>query len=102
MHPIVRWLVRQGAGVVPGPFPHLCEQEVIIMSKWKFWKKVVEHDTEPVKVATPCPHCGKHILRQSTLSDFTDLTPEAQQRLPLEMTERVGMASEPRRYRGSI
>jgi len=72
------------------------------MSKWKFWKKVVDHEPVVKSDEHACPYCGKHVLRQTTLSEFADLTPETQQRLPLEMTERVGMKSEKRNYRGSI
>jgi hypothetical protein len=73
-----------------------------MMSKWKFWKKVVDHEPVVKSDEHACPYCGKHVLRQTTLSEFADLTPETQQRLPLEMTERVGMKSEKRNYRGSI
>ena len=74
------------------------------MSKWKFWKKVVEHKPEPAPSKNTCPHCGKHVLRQSSLSEFADMTPENQTRLSDfgDMTERIGMASQPRKYRGSI
>lgn len=57
------------------------------MSKWMFWKKVMEHEDAPTKAQNLCHHCGKHVLRQSTLSEFADLTPAAQQRLPLEVLE---------------
>jgi len=72
------------------------------MSKWKFWKKVIDHEPVVKSDEHACPYCGKHVLRQTTLSEFADLTPVTQQRLPLEMTERVGMKSKKRNYRGSI
>ena len=76
--------------------------------KWRFWKKVMEH--KPPHVHTNnCVFCGKHVLRQSTLDEFADITGLLQSKLPInfdeyehEVTEKVGMGSKPRKYRGSI
>lgn len=70
--------------------------------KWQFWKKVVKTEVAVKPTDNVCVHCGKHVLRQSTLSEYADVTPVAQQKLPLEMTESVGFGSTPRRYRGRI
>lgn len=73
--------------------------------KWKFWKKVVEHEPVVVDENRVCVHCGKHVLRQTTLKDFADMAPPEQTRLfPVEHypTQRVGMGSKTRRYRGGI
>ena len=73
------------------------------MSKWKFWKKESDKpDDTPAKDL--CPHCGKHVLRQSKLSEFADITPRNQTRLTefTGTTERVGMQGNLRKYRGSI
>tara|TARA_R100001509_G_scaffold42096_1_gene22678 strand:+ start:3224 stop:3448 length:225 start_codon:yes stop_codon:yes gene_type:complete len=74
------------------------------MSKWKLWKKVMGSKPEPEPTQKPhiCVHCGGHVLKQSSLTDFADITGDNQRRLPIEMTERVGMGSKPRKYRGSI
>lgn len=48
-----------------------------------------------------CVFCGKHVLRQSTLDEFGDTLTPNQTRLPIT-TEKVGMDSKPRKYRGSI
>ena len=74
------------------------------MSKWKFWKKVIEHTPEHASTKDVCPYCGKHVLRQSTLAEFADMTPPSQSRLTdfTETTERVGMDGRVRKYRGSI
>lgn len=48
-----------------------------------------------------CVFCGKHVLRQSTLDEFGDTLTPNQTRLPIT-TEKVGMGSKPRKYRGSI
>ena len=78
------------------------------MNKWKFWKRVVQHEPVVKKDEHACPYCGKHVLRQTTLSEFADMTPEEQTRLfPGEeyrtrTTQRVGMKSDKRIYRGSI
>lgn len=76
--------------------------------KWKFWKKVMEHKP-PVQSNRLCPHCGKHVLRQSTLGEFGDITTPSQSKLPIdfdedihEVTEKIGMGSKPRKYRGMI
>lgn len=75
------------------------------MSKWKFWKKVKETKTVESKVKYCC-NCGGKVMRQTTLDEFFDLTPESQKRLTdyemtdYEMTESVGFGNTPRRYRG--
>tara|TARA_E500000318_G_C3490983_1_gene184333 strand:+ start:359 stop:592 length:234 start_codon:yes stop_codon:yes gene_type:complete len=72
------------------------------MSKWKFWKKVTEAETVQSKVKYCC-NCGGKIMRQTTLDEFFDLTPESQKRLTdYEMTESVGFGNTPRRYRGML
>jgi len=68
--------------------------------KWMFWKKVMEHEP-PKRHSNNCVFCGKHVLRQSTLDEFGDTLTPNQTRLPITI-EKVGMDSEPRRYRGSI
>lgn len=74
------------------------------MSKWKFWKKVMKHEHKAAPSKDVCSYCGKHVLRQSKLSEFADMTPENQTRLTdfSETTQRVGMRSQVRKYRGSI
>ncbi len=63
----------------------------------------------PVQSNRLCPHCGKHVLRQSTLGEFGDITTPSQSKLPIdfdedihEVTEKIGMGSKPRKYRGMI
>ena len=63
----------------------------------------------PIKQMHFCCNCGGKKMRQTTLDEFMDLTPKSQKKLPIdfdkdieEVTERVGMGSNPRRYRGMI
>ena len=66
-------------------------------------------DKPPMQTNRLCPHCGKHVLRQTTLGDFFDITSPLQSRLPVdfdndihEVTEKIGMDSKARKYRGMI
>jgi hypothetical protein len=74
--------------------------------KWKFWKKVMQDKPSTKPVVNACVHCGKHVLRQSKLSEFGDMTGPLQSKLPIDfdepMTESIGFNSKPRKYRGMI
>ena len=59
------------------------------------------------KQITYCCVCGGKKMRQTTLDKFMDITGPLQQRLPIdfdkyEVTEKVGLDSNPRRYRRMI
>ena len=74
------------------------------MDKRSIWDRIMRKKSLPPKQYVMCCICGGKKMRQTTLDEFMDITPVSQKRLPItfEMTERVGMKSKARKYRGMI
>ena len=78
------------------------------MGKRSIWNRIMRKKVgKPPKQYVYCCVCGGKKMRQTTLDEFMDITGPLQYKLPIdfdkyEVTEKVGLDSNPRRYRGMI